>query len=145
MRTLLPLLLIAPFALASGCAPYYPPPPSVNYPPRVEWARSACYWDSYNGDYIWWFEAWASDPNGWQDVDQVWADVYDVGRASPVLVDSFELYGYRHGETNQVNAWFSDWLQWSTALSCGYRWYEVDVIAYDRLGEYDVITIIPGY
>jgi len=142
MRKLIPLLLL-PF-WAAACSPY-PTPPSVNYPPHVRDAQSGCYWDDYNADYIWWFQAFVTDPNGWRDVDQVWADVYDVAHGDAVLADSFELYGYADGETNTTDAWFSDWLQYSTALDCGYVHYEVDLTAYDRDGETDTVTVIPGY
>lgn len=102
------------------------PAPAPNYAPTISWAEAGCYWDGYYGDFIWYFEADADDPNGVLDVTSMWADVYD--EASGAWVDSFELY-----PTDDPYIWFSDWLGSSTYLSCGYTGYVVDFWAYDSM------------
>lgn len=110
------------------------PPPPVNYAPWIDWADSGCYWDDYNGDFIWYFEGDVYDDNGIADVESVWADVYD---ARGTLVETFRLF-------NEGGAyWFSDWLQYSTYLDCYYGGYEVDIVAYDWKEAYGAVTVIP--
>ena len=141
---------IAPFAVVltalSGCIVYetddpypYDPDPGgqvANYAPYTVWADAGCYWDNYNHDDVWYFEAEVDDPDGVYDVIAVYADVWDTwdGR----WVDSFELY-----PTADPYFWFSDWLGSSTWLSCYYPDYAVDFVAYDAFDAYSVYTTSP--
>ncbi len=113
------------------------PEPYVNYAPFLNYAEAGCYWDGYYGDFIWYFQADADDPNGVYDVISVWADVYDG--PSGAWVDSFELYA----DPNDPYIWFSDWLGSTTYLNCGYANYEVDIVAYDTYESYAVATVLP--
>lgn len=115
-----------------------PPPAEVNYAPEVTRGEAGCYWDDYNGDYIWYFQGEADDPNGVYDVVHFWADVYD--NYTGQIVDSFELY-----PTNDPYTWYSDWLGRSTYLSCTYYDYSVDLVAYDAADAYGVLTVAPIY
>ncbi|MCB9796810.1 MAG: hypothetical protein H6741_29265 [Alphaproteobacteria bacterium] len=132
--------LLAVASLASGCVVVTDdndtPPAPVEYAPYVSYADAGCYWDDYNYDFIWWFEADVWDDNGQPDISEVWADVYDARGA---LVQSFQLFR----ETSDPAYFFSDWLQYSTALDCYYGGYEVDIVAYDRLGYYDAVAVYP--
>ena len=114
------------------------PPAAVNYPPEVTAGEAGVYWDDYNQDYIWYFQASADDPNGVYDVVDCWADVYD--NYSGQLIDSFELY-----PTNDAYTWYSDWLSASTYLDPTYYDYSVDLTAYDAAGETATITVAPVY
>ena len=140
------LAVVCSLALVPGCIVYDdgPAPSSntggssgiVNSAPIVDWATGGCYWDSYYYDDIWYFEADVYDPDSIWDVAAVYADVYDSW--SGEWVDSFELYG-----TDDPSVWFSDWLGTSTYLDCYYSGYEVDIVVYDSLDDYDVMTIYP--
>ncbi|MED5369890.1 MAG: hypothetical protein VX899_02640 [Myxococcota bacterium] len=136
------LTALAALSLASGCVVYNDndgpdrDPVYVNYTPTIAWADSGCYWDDYNQDFIWWFEAEVYDDNGRTDLTGVYADIYDpYGN----FIDSFELYR----ETPDPDIWFSDWLQYSTNVDCYYGGYQVDFIAYDTYEDWDVVTVIP--
>lgn len=132
-------------SLTSGCVIYtddddndYTPPPQqdVNYAPLIGFAEAGCYWDNYNGDFIWYFDSHVFDDDGWRDIRSVHADVYD---AYGDWVDSFELYR----ETPDPDVWFSDWLQYSTYLDCYYGGYTVDFVAYDQYEAYDIVSTQP--
>ena len=105
-----------------------------NYAPVIGFAEAGCYWDSYNGDFIWYFDTEVWDSEDW--VTGVYADVYD---AQGQMIDSFELYN----ETPDPDVWFSDWLQYSTYLDCYYGGYVVDIWAYDAYEQAEVISIYP--
>lgn len=136
-------------AAASGCIFYEDEADTVivedrdpvvvvsNAEPFVFDAYSGCYFDPYNGDDIWFFDAWVDDPDGVFDVVQVWADVYDDYTGQ--LVQSFELY-----PTTNANEWYSDWLVSSTWLDCWYNGYSVDLIAYDSYDAAGGMTIWPS-
>lgn len=136
---------LAALTFASGCVVYdndgprqQPSTPTyVNYTPTVAWAEAGCYWDDYNQDFIWWFQTEVFDDNGRQDLIGVYADVYDVYGN---YIDGFELYQ----EDRDPDVWFSDWLQYSTALDCYYGGYEVDIIAYDSYEDTGAVTVIPA-
>ena len=108
----------------------------TNSAPTIDWATSGCYWDSYYYDDIWYFEADVFDADSVWDVTAVYADVYDGWTGE--WVDSFELY-----ETTDPKVWFSDWLGSTTYLDCYYSDYEVDIVVYDSMDAYDVLTISP--
>lgn len=112
-----------------------PPAPPPNYAPYIDWADAGCYWDDYNGDFIWYFQGDVFDDNGVGDVESVWADVYD---ARGTLVETFRLFN------EGGSFWFSDWLQYSTYLDCYYGGYQVDIVAYDWAEAYDVVTVLPA-
>lgn len=120
----------------TGCVIEVDDTPTDNYSPRIELAESGCYWDSFNRDYIWYFEADVNDPNGPYDVVEVWADVFD-GHGH--YLESFRLFR----ETQYADVWFSDWLQTYSYLDCGWQNYSVDIVAYDSFGQFDMITTIP--
>jgi hypothetical protein len=111
---------------------------SINFndAPSIDWADAGCYWDSYNGDYVWWFEADVFDRDGFYDVDAVYADIYD---ARGYWVDGFELFQ----ETPAPEIWFSDWLEFSTFLDCGYKGYTVEFTAFDVSDDFDTMEVVP--
>ncbi|MCB9762892.1 MAG: hypothetical protein H6739_24035 [Alphaproteobacteria bacterium] len=137
------LMSLIPLAtLLSGCVvvadnDYEEPAPVYNYLPAIGPAASGCYWDDGYRDFIWWFEAEVYDDDGPGDVAEVWADVYDVYGNH---IETFRLYR----ETPDPYYWFSDWLQYSTNLDCYYGGYEIDIVAYDRMDDYDAVTIYPA-
>ena len=114
-------------------------PPVVvrNAWPTVYDGYSGCYFDRYNADDIWFFDAWVDDPDGVYDVVQVWADVYDDW--SGQIVQSFELY-----PTDNPAEWYSDWLVGSTYLDCWYGGYSIDIVAYDASDAWGSATIYPS-
>ncbi len=111
-------------------------PPPAEVAPYIEWADAGCYWSSYDGDFVWWFEADVLDGNGIFDVDAVYADVLDWNGN---WIDSFELF--RDGSDPIL--WYSDWLELSTWLDCRYNDYLVEFVAYDALGAMDTVDVIP--
>jgi hypothetical protein len=140
------LALATALAVTTGCI-YVddndPPPPSapviiepVNAAPYVLDGFSGCFYDSYNRDDVWYFDASTDDPDGVFDVVQVWADVWDDRTGE--LVQSFELY-----PTDDPYIWYSDWLVSTTFLDCWYPFYSVDIVAYDAFDAYGAITILP--
>ncbi|MBN2798933.1 MAG: hypothetical protein JXX28_07270 [Deltaproteobacteria bacterium] len=143
MRTLIPLVALA---LTSGCvvyehdvdpydAPYHQP---VNYAPEVLRADAGVYWDDYNRDDIWYFEAEVEDSNGPRDVVEVWADVYDLYE-DDLYIESFELY-----PTDDPWIWYSDWLGGSTWLDPYYHGYVMDIVAYDSVDQAGSLSIRPA-
>ncbi|MFK7931700.1 MAG: hypothetical protein AB8H79_26210, partial [Myxococcota bacterium] len=120
LRNLALPALAAITALTSGCIVVddtgpntRPAPVVVNYAPEVWDGEAGCYYDGYERDDIWYFEAVVDDLDGLGDVTSVWADVYD--EFDGTLVESFELY-----PTDDPEVWFSDWLGRTTYLDCGY-------------------------
>ena len=139
MRLLTATTLFA--TLVSGCYvyesdvdPHYEST-ILNYAPDVIDGEAGCYYDSYYGDDIWYFDALVDDLDGLGDITQVWADVYDEYDGQ--LVESFELY-----PTNDAMVLFSDWMGSSTYLSCYYDNYTVDIVAYDYFEDMDYITVV---
>jgi len=108
----------------------------TNYAPEIWDADAGCYYDGYERDDIWYFEADVDDPDGLGDIQSVWADVYDEWDGT--LVESFELY-----PTDQPGIYFSDWLGSTTWLDCGYPDYTVDIVVYDSFEDYDAVTLVP--
>ena len=108
----------------------------TNYAPEIWDGDAGCYYDGYERDDIWYFEAEVDDRDGLSDITMVWADVYD--EFDGTLVESFELY-----ETNEPGIYFSDWLGRSTWLDCGYPHYTVDIVVYDTFEDFDVLTLFP--
>ncbi|MBN2798931.1 MAG: hypothetical protein JXX28_07260 [Deltaproteobacteria bacterium] len=143
------LLSIALLALTSGCIvvdadgtsyePYetYEPAPVYNASPELLYAEAGVYWDSYNRDDIWYFEADVDDLDGPRDVVEVWADVYDAFDGG-LYIESFELF-----PTSDPWIWYSDWLGYSTWLDPYYHGYAVDFVVYDSFDEADYITVVP--
>lgn len=131
-------------AALTGCVFVDPSPPVhhdpvvvvTNSPPVVFDGWSACSFDAGYNDDIWSFEADVDDADGVLDVVQVWADVYDDNTGE--LVRSFELYP---GADPAV--WYADFLASTTYLDCWYGGYSVDLVAYDSLDDYGVLTIYP--
>lgn len=111
-------------------------PVVVNYAPEVYDGEAGCYYDRYERDDIWYFEAFVDDVDGIGDVISVWADVYDEYDGS--YVESFELF-----PTNDPYVWYSDWLGSTTYLDCFYTNYTVDLVAYDSYEDTGVLTLVP--
>lgn len=107
----------------------------VNSVPWVADAEAGVYWDNYNRDDIWYFEADTADADGVFDVVSVWADVYDE-YANAAYITSFELY-----PTDDPAYWYSDWLGRSTGLDPYYDGYTVDFVAYDTYGDSSYTTV----
>lgn len=114
----------------------YAPPPSapVNYAPIVYSGDAGVYWDSYNRDDVWYFDASVDDPDGVYDVSSVYADVYDDWTGQ--FIDTFELY-----PTSDPYTWSSDWLGSSTYLDPWYNDYSVDLVVYDSFGDSASTTV----
>ena len=93
--------------------------------PFIEWADSGCYWDSYYGDYIWCSRLMSLTQTAFYDVAEVYADVYDDYWGE--WVETPELLQ----ESPNPDNWFSDWMQYSTYLDCGYSGYTVEFVVYD--------------
>lgn len=108
----------------------------TNYAPEVYDGQAGCYWDGYERDDIWYFEAAVDDADGLGDIESVWADVYDEWDGT--LVESFELY-----PTETPGVYFSDWLGSTTWLDCGYPDYTVDLVVYDHFQDSDAMTLVP--
>jgi len=131
-------LTVLPVAVLTGCVVEVGPDPQPvpNYVPYIDYADGGCYWDNHYADHIWYFEADVSDGNGAYDVVEVWADVYnDRG----IYLESFKLFR----ETPSPSFWFSDWLEYYSMLECGWQDYTIDIVAYDALGEFDLLTFRP--
>ena len=109
-----------------------------NDAPVIDYADAGCYWDNYNRDYIWWFEADVFDSDGYGDVAAVYADLFD---SNGHWVDGFELFQ----ETPAPELWFSDWLELSTYLDCSWGDYIVEFTAYDWSDAYDNVSVVPYY
>ena len=120
----------------SECFDCVEPAPVVNHAPEIWDGLAGCYYDGYERDDIWYFEATVDDLDGIEDVHSVWADVYDETDGS--LVESFELF-----PTEQAGVYFSDWLGSTTYLYCGLDIYTVDLVAYDVFDAVDSITLLP--
>lgn len=115
---------------------YTPPPPPapVNYAPTVYSADAGVYWDDYNRDDVWYFDASVDDLDGVYDVTSVYADIYDDWNGQ--FIDTFELY-----PTSDPYQWTSEWLGSSTYLDPWYGGYSVDFVAYDSYGDSGVTTV----
>jgi hypothetical protein len=125
---------LAALPLLTGCVYHDNDAGPYNAAPDLGRASAGCYWDGWNADYIWYFDAEVSDPDGVYDVVEVWADVYN---AQGLYIESFELFR----ETPDPGYWFSDWLQYYSMLDCIGGSYSVDIVAYDSFGAFDLRTI----
>ena len=122
--------------IAPGCVVYTDPPHrEPNYAPELTYADAGCYWDYNYGDYVWYFDADATDPNGAGDVVAVYADVYDDYTGE--WIDGFDLV-WEGGIT-----WYSAWVGSTTYLDCTVPMYVVDINAVDRGDLADVVTVAP--
>lgn len=131
--------ILAPLiGLATGCIVNVDGPGQApNLKPEVVAPLAGCYWSPADNTYVWYFDTYADDPDGAWDVDEVWADVYDLYYGD-AFIQSFPLY-----RTNDPSRWYSDWLGWSTSLDCRYGGYVVDIVAYDAYGAFDLKTVTP--
>lgn len=141
MTRLIPLALL--LAAGTGCIivdadgpPPRPPVVPVNNAPVVYDAVAGCYFDAYNRDDIWYFDATVDDLDGPFDIVSGYADVVDS--VTGELIQSFELY-----PTDDPYRWFSDWLASTTWLDCTYPFYVVDFVIYDAADAADVLTVVP--
>jgi hypothetical protein len=124
-------------AVGTGCV-YTVEDADRNFAPDIVAPLAGCYWSPADNTYIWWFDTFVDDPNGPFDVQEVWADVYDVPYGDR-LVQSFPLQ-----RTADADRWYSDWLGWSTQLDCRYDGYVVDIVAYDRADAWGLKTVSPA-
>ena len=104
--------------------------------PLIETARASCHYNYSYHDYVWYFDAWVHYPHyEFEDVSEVWVEVYDRFR----LVDVFPL------NHDREKFWTSWWIEGTeTNLWCG-DFYEIDFIAVDDYGNYDIMTVSPYY
>jgi hypothetical protein len=104
--------------------------------PVIEAVKATCHYNYSYNDYVWYFDAWVHYPHyNFSDVTEVFVDVFEGG----YLVDSFPLYHDRE------KYWTSSWLEASdTYLWCG-DYYEMEFVAYDYQGNYDVFIVVPYY
>ena len=107
----------------------------TNLAPYVIDAEAGVYWDSWEGDDIWYFDAYVDDPDGPLDILSVWADVYDECRGGR-YVQSFELF-----PTADPFVWYSDWLGRSTGMDPFHDCYTVDFVAYDSYDDFGFATV----
>lgn len=110
------------------------PGPS-NWAPEITWAEAGCFWDDRAYDFVWYFDADVTDPDGQMDVWEVYADVFDDRTGE--LVDSFLLDDFGGG------FWSTEWLQYQTWLDCSYGRYVVDFVAYDTFDAIDTFAVYP--
>jgi len=108
--------------------------PGYEYGPEIQDGQATCYWDNYNRDDVFFFDAIVWDYDNLGDITQVYADVYTW---DGYLVQTFDLYRDEY----DASYWWSDWLASTTALQCGGVQYDVDLVAYDYAGNFDVITV----
>ena len=105
----------------------------------IEAAKASCF-DNYTyDDYMWYFDAWIYYPRrDYEKIVDVYVEVYD----GPYIINWFPLY------YDQDKYWTSSWIEGiETSLYCGdyYYNYEVDFIAVDYQGNFDVLTTTPYY
>jgi hypothetical protein len=110
-------------------------PAPINDAPIITWAEAGCFWDSYAYDWVWYFDADVTDPDGKGDVWEVYADVLDDRTGQ--LVDSFLLADFGGGY------WSTEWLQHQTWLDCASGWYVVEFVAYDYMDYWDSYAVYP--
>lgn len=121
----------------SGCFVYTdgPDPKPRNAAPYFDFVDAWCEPDPYYDDFVWAFEADVYDPNGANDVVDVYVDVYDTWDGA--WIDGFPL------DPIGGVTWYSAWVGNTTYLDCTYPGYEVDFVAVDVFGETDVVTVVP--
>jgi hypothetical protein len=132
------LTLVAALLALPGCYVYTDDPgPAAphNAAPAFTYADAGCYPDDYYRDFVWYFDSDVTDPDGANDVSEVYADVYDSYNGE--WVDGFDLYR-EDGVT-----WYSAWVGSTTYLDCTYPDYVVDLTAVDIFGASDVATVDP--
>jgi len=143
-----PMTMVVMFAILllvslTGC--YVPYDPSNPHSPRgsepqrgpmIEAVKASCQYNYTYDDYMWYFDAWVHYPrHDFEDVADVYVEVFD----GAYLVDWFPLYHDRD------KYWQSSWIETiETDLWCGNH-YEIDFIAIDYHGVYDVVTSLPYY
>jgi len=104
--------------------------------PMIEAVKASCVYNYSYDDYVWYFDAWVHYPRyDFSDVTDVFVDIFEDG----YLVDTFPLYRDRE------KFWTSSWIEsYNTHLWCG-DYYEVEFVAYDYQGNYDVFRTITHY
>jgi len=137
MLVLLGMLLF--LSLTSCYIPYDSPDPYKPRPnngPTIEAAKASCHFNYTYDDFMWYFDAWVHYPRyDFEDVSEVYVEVYD----GPYMVDWFPLYHDRE------KFWTSSWIEGiETNLWCG-DYYEIDFIAIDYHGNFNVMTTYPYY
>jgi len=104
--------------------------------PMIEAVKASCYYNYTYDDYKWYFDAWVHYPRyDFEGVVEVHVDIFDEG----YLVDTFPLYH------NREKYWESQWIEMTeTHLWCG-DYYEVEFVAYDHQGNFDIFRTTPYY
>ena len=136
MAALLFLSLTSCYVPQGSSSTYGPYSSRPDDGPMIEAVQASCYYNYTYGDYIWYFDAWIHYPrydNEW--IDDVYVEIYD----GPYFIDSFPL------RYDRERFWTSSWIEGiETDLWCGTH-YEIDFIASDYYGNYDIITTSPHY
>ncbi len=130
--------VIAATLTLPGCFVYTDDPgpkPTPNAAPYFTFTEAWCEPDEYYHDFVWSFDADVEDPDGSNDVSDVYVDVYDAWNGE--WVDGFPL------DRIDGITWYSAWVGSSTYLDCTYPDYEVDFTAVDIFGASDTITVVP--
>ena len=137
--TMLALMAMLLFLSLTSCYvaydPYDPYAPRDAAPPKapmIEAVKASCYWNYTYNDYMWYFDAWVHYPrHNFEDIAEVYVEVFD----GPYIIDWFPLY---HDDDKY---WESSWIETiETNLWCGDAHIEVDFIALDYHGNFDVVT-----
>jgi hypothetical protein len=104
--------------------------------PMIEAVKASCYYNYTYDDYKWYFDAWVHYPRyDFEEIIEVHVDILDSG----YLVDSFPLYH------NRDKYWESSWIETiETDLWCG-DYYDIEFVAYDHQGNFDVFRTSPYY
>jgi hypothetical protein len=128
------IALLLTMLLAVSC--YIPQHEYYKNSPIIEVTKASCHYNYSHQDYVWYFDAWVHYPHyKFEDVSEVWVEVYDGYR----LVNIFPLFRDRE------KFWTSSWIEETeTNLWCGDP-YEIDFIAIDVYGNYDIMTVYSYY
>lgn len=93
-----------------------------------------CHWNSGYRDYRWIFQAWVDHPQGYEEVSDVFVNIYDGNKLVDTLYLSYDENGY----------WELLILEKNTELWCGNH-YEIDFYAIDLRDNWDYLTVYPTY
>jgi hypothetical protein len=127
------LIFLGCSLLSAGCYYDYKTHQQHLGGPHVIDALAECWWNPSYQDYVWSFDASTSHPEGSSEITDVFVDIYQ-GPYLGTLYLSPDLGGYWRLVIDEIN----------TPLWCG-SWYDMEVVAYDRDGDWDSLNLIPTY
>jgi hypothetical protein len=131
---ILNLLLFIHFPLwLGGCYYDYNAHNQHTQAPHIVDAEAACWWNPSYQDFVWSFDALISHPDGSFEISDVFVDIYQLSYLGTVYL-SPDLGGYWRLVVDEEE----------TPLWCGDP-YEMEVVAYDRTGNWDVLNLSPSY